>query len=109
MPRTDRSRHDDLYDLVDRLDDQTPEGSPAMLVATGQGEDYPPQNGNPQVFYLCNPAFINNAEVEGTAVQYTTDGDHTLYCLNIGTTWPPPNTVVVAHLVGDRWCFAYFG
>jgi hypothetical protein len=94
--------------LVGRSNDRSPEGSPALLVATTQANSYPPLNPV-QVFYPCNPVYINDEEVEGGAVHYTTDGDQTILCLNVGTVWPPPDTVVVATLTGGRWCFAYFG
>jgi hypothetical protein len=103
--RTQRERHAELVDAIDRA--TTPQGdcSPAQLLTLVAVTAYPTVAG---VFYGGNPTDVGSPEVEGGAATYAT-GPSTVYAINLGTAIPPVGTRVVAHLVGGRMCFRWDG
>lgn len=104
--RIERLRHQDLNDLVDRLDVAGAEGSLAQLLTTIEITSYPTDAG---AFYAGNPTYINGTEAEGGAASYSPDPSQVIYAYNLGTQVPPQGTLVVAQAVGGRWVFRYDG
>lgn len=104
--RIERLRHQDLNDLVDRLDVSGAGGSPAQLLTTVEITAYPTEAG---AFYAGNPTYVNGAETEGGIASYSPDPSQVIYAYNLGTQVPPQGTRVVAHAVGGRWVFRYDG
>jgi hypothetical protein len=104
--RTERLRHQDLNDLVDRLDIGGAEGSLAQLLTTVTITTYPTTAG---AFYAGNPTYVNGTETEGGVASYSPDPSQVIYAYNLGTTVPPEGTRVIAHAVGGRWAFRYDG
>ena len=83
-----------------------PHGSAALIVKTYTKTTYPTSAA---AFYACSPQLITGNETEGGTPTFTTDGNTTIYGLNLGTSIPPSGTQVVLHSVGGRWCFRYDG
>jgi hypothetical protein len=104
--RIERLRHQDLNDLVDRLQVSGAEGSPAQLVTTVEIAAYPTEAG---AFYAGNPTYVNGTETEGGIASYSPDSSQVIYAYNLGTQVPPRGTRVVAHAVGGCWVFRYDG
>jgi len=104
--RTERLRHQDLSDLVDRLDVSGAEGSLAQLLTTFEVAKYPTAAG---AYYAGNPTYVSGVEAEGGVAGYSADVSQIIYAYNVGTKVPPVGTVLVAHAVGGRWVFRYDG
>jgi hypothetical protein len=104
--RIERLRHQDLNDLVDRLDVSGALGSLAQLLTTVEIAAYPTTAA---AYYAGNPTYVNGAETEGGAAGYSADPSQVIYAYNVGTKAPPEGTQVVAHAVGGRWVFRYDG
>ncbi len=104
--RIERLRHQDLENLVNRLDVSGGEGSLAQLLTTVEIMAYPTTAG---AFYAGNPTYVNGAETEGGVASYSPDPSQVMYAYNLGTKVPPEGTQVVAHAVGGRWVFRYDG
>ncbi len=104
--RIERLRHQDLADVVDRLDVSGAEGSLAQLLTTVTINTYPTKAG---AFYAGNPTYVNGAETEGGIASYSPDPSQVIYAYNLGTKVPPEGTRAVAHAVGGRWVFRYDG
>jgi hypothetical protein len=106
MTRIERERHQDLSNVVDRLDVVGPDGGAVVLVTTTTVSTYPATAG---AFYAANPTEIDGSEIEGGAASYTADTTRLIYVLNQGTQVPPVGTRVIAHGAGGRWVFRYDG
>ena len=104
--RTERLRHQDLNDLVDRFQPGGAHGSLAQLLTTIAVSSYPDVAG---AFYAGNPTYVNGAESEGGLASYSPDSSQVIYAYNLGTEIPSEGTRVVAHAVGGRWVFRYDG
>jgi hypothetical protein len=104
--RIERLRHQNLDDLVDRLDISGALGSLAQLLTTVEITTYPTTAG---AFYAGNPTYVNGTETEGGLASYSPDPSQVIYAYNLGTQVPPAGTRVVAHAVGGRWVFRYDG
>ncbi len=104
--RIERLRHQNLSDLVDRLDVSGAEGSLAQLLTTVEISAYPTNAG---AFYAGNPTYLGGTETEGGIASYSPDPSQVIYAYNLGTKVPPQGTQVVAHAVGGRWVFRYDG
>lgn len=103
--RTLRSRVAALQDALDRLDSDSSDGNPAMLVATYQQTTYPTAANK---FYACHPVDAGGAEVEGGSGTFATSSG-TIYALNAGSKIPPVGTRVIVASINGRWEFAYHG
>jgi hypothetical protein len=106
MTRIERERHQDLSNVVDRLEVFEPGGGAVVLVTTTTVSIYPTTAG---AFYAANPTEIDGSEIEGSAATYTADPTQVIYVLNQGTQVPPVGTRVIAHAAGGRWVFRYDG
>jgi len=104
--RIERLRHQDLDNLVDRLNVSGAEGSLAQLLTTVTVNVYPTAAG---AFYAGNPTYVSGTETEGGVAGYSPDRSQVIYAYNLGTQIPPEGTHVVAHAVGGRWVFRYDG
>jgi hypothetical protein len=106
MTRIERERHQDLSNVIDRLDSVGPNGGAVVLVTTTIVSSYPTTAG---AFYAANPTEIDGNEIEGGAANYAADTTQVIYVLNQGTQVPPVGTRVIAHGAGGRWVFRYDG
>jgi hypothetical protein len=106
MTRIERERHQDLSNVIDRLNGVGPDGGAAVLVTTTTVSSYPTTAA---AFYAANPTEIDGSEIEGAVASYTADATQVIYVLNQGTQVPPVGTRVIAHGAGGRWVFRYDG
>lgn len=102
--RTLRSRVAALQDAIDRLDSDSGDGNPAMVVVTYTKATYPTAADK---FFACHPVDPGGAEVEGGSASLTSSTG-TVYVAITGNI-PPTGTRLLARSVNGRWGAAYHG
>jgi len=97
--RTERLRHQDLADLVDRALPFVLAGTPRRLVQVYNGGAMPSE---PDHYYLTNPVYLNGAETEGGAGSPSVDTSQTIVVDVIGKA-PSAGDYLTAYAIGGRW------
>ncbi len=97
--RTERLRHQDLADLVDRALPLVSAGTPRRLVQVYNGGAMPSQ---PDHYYLANPVYLNGAETEGGTGSPSVDTSQTIVVDVLGKA-PSAGDYLTAYAVGGRW------
>jgi len=99
-----RDRQATLRDDLDRMSDDGPDGSEAMLLRTFTETTYPTVAS---AEYACHPVTIDVDETEGATPTLAPDTDVTIYALNVGTEIPDEGTDIPADVVGGRVTFRW--
>lgn len=103
--RTLRSRVAELADALDRLDSESSDGNPAMLVQTVAVGTYPTAANK---FFAAHPVDPGGPEGEGNTISATVGGG-IVYLANLGSAVPPAGTKLLARSINGRWVGVYNG
>lgn len=102
--RTLRERQAELGRATDDAD-IPPQGACPLVVKTKTVGTYPT---SAKSYYVVTTQTPGGTEVEGGTLSLSAvTGD--FFAGNIGNAIPPSGTEVIAHPIGGRWIFAYYG